>query len=288
MKFMKRKASMPTHGGLLSMKMDFVFRYIFGSQKNAEVVALFLQAALRLPDDELVGLTIGDPHLLRRRRRDKLGIVDVKVRTASGKTIHVEMQVAKKESFDKRIVYYNSGLYYTQIGRGDDYRKLQRVVSIAIVDFDFVMDSAAYHNRYRLYDNETGSLLTDVIEVNVLELRKLPGDDDTRLWEWLRFMNTREESEMAELAERNSGIKKAYDILREMSENSWLRQRAELKEKERRDRVAEMDYAITEGRAEGLAEGNRKIAAKMKAKGIVISEISEITGLSADEVKNLP
>jgi predicted transposase/invertase (TIGR01784 family) len=173
------------------------------------------------------------------------------------------------------------------------------VVSIAIADFDFVMDSAAYHNRYRLYDPETGSLLTDIIEVNVLELRKLSEDDNTQLWEWLRFINTREESEMAELAERNSGIKRAYDILREMSESSWLRQRAELKEKERRDRVAEIDYAHSEGLEEGheigLAEGHeigqaesrREIAATMKEMGFAASEIARITGLSADEINNL-
>jgi len=35
------------------------------------------------------------------------------------------------------------------------------------------------------------------------------------------------------------------------------------------------------------AEGDRKIVA-IAAKGAAISEISEITGLSADEVKNLP
>ena len=48
---------------------------------------------------------------------------------------------------------------------------------------------------------------------------------------------------------------------------------------------------LAEGRAEGLAEGfdkaNRQHARSMKAKGIPVSLIAEITGLSDQEIKEL-
>ena len=42
-----------------------------------------------------------------------------------------------------------------------------------------------------------------------------------------------------------------------------------------------------EGRAEGRAEEKLDIARKMKSKGFTASEISEMTGLSEDEIKAL-
>ena len=42
-----------------------------------------------------------------------------------------------------------------------------------------------------------------------------------------------------------------------------------------------------EGRAEGLAEGKKDIARKMKSKGFTASDISEMTGLSDEEIKVL-
>ncbi len=42
-----------------------------------------------------------------------------------------------------------------------------------------------------------------------------------------------------------------------------------------------------EGRAEGKAEANRENARKMLAKGLSITDIAEITGLSAEEIQAL-
>ncbi|MDR3183666.1 MAG: Rpn family recombination-promoting nuclease/putative transposase [Planctomycetaceae bacterium] len=41
---------------------------------------------------------------------------------------------------------------------------------MVITDFVFIPDSPAYHNRYRLYDVEHHSELTDLLEINILEL----------------------------------------------------------------------------------------------------------------------
>ena len=43
----------------------------------------------------------------------------------------------------------------------------------------------------------------------------------------------------------------------------------------------------TAGKAEGLAEGKLAIARKMKAKGLPVAEIIDITGLAAEAVEQL-
>ena len=59
------------------------------------------------------------------------------------------------------------------------------------------------------------------------------------------------------------------------------------------DMITERDYdniiytAKVEGKAEGLAEGKTDVARAMKAKGLETSLISELTGLSAEEIQRL-
>ena len=44
---------------------------------------------------------------------------------------------------------------------------------------------------------------------------------------------------------------------------------------------------LAEGRAEGEAKANRENARRMKAKGYVIHDIAEVTGLSEEEIERL-
>ena len=48
---------------LLPVKSDFVFRLIFGDQRNVDILAAFLRCVLDIPDDEYDHLTIVDPYL---------------------------------------------------------------------------------------------------------------------------------------------------------------------------------------------------------------------------------
>ena len=53
---------------LLPVKSDFVFKLIFGDQRNADVLAGFLKSVLDIPDSEYDRLTIVDPQLRRSQR----------------------------------------------------------------------------------------------------------------------------------------------------------------------------------------------------------------------------
>jgi predicted transposase/invertase (TIGR01784 family) len=55
----------------------------------------------------------------------KVTIVDVKAKDQNDKTYIVEMQVAEVEGFDKRVLYYASKSYSTQIKRGDQYQGIR-------------------------------------------------------------------------------------------------------------------------------------------------------------------
>ena len=48
---------------LLPVKSDFVFRLIFGDQRNVDILSAFLRAVLDIANDEYDHLTIVDPYL---------------------------------------------------------------------------------------------------------------------------------------------------------------------------------------------------------------------------------
>ena len=52
-------------------------------------------------------------------------------------------------------------------------------------------------------------------------------------------------------------------------------------------RMEGREQGIAEGRAEGRAEAKAEVAAAMKARGMSISDIADITGLSAEQIAEL-
>ncbi len=84
---------------------------------------------------------------------------------------------------------------------------------------------------------------------------------------------------------------RAVKNLWNLSQDELMRERLEAEDKQRRDRLSQIDTAHEEGLERGLEKGRREereaIALKMILKGQEALEISEATGLSEDEIKAL-
>ena len=267
---------------ILSPKSDFIFKLIFGNDNNKDVLASFLQSILDLPDGEYTHLTIVDPHLQRKTVNDKLGILDVKIHTTTGKVIDVEIQVLSNfPQMRERILFYSSKMITEQIQSGDGYEKIKRVICIVITNYPLIRENEAYHNRYFLYDKKTGSQFSDILEINTLELPKLPDiTDDSGLWDWMQFLRTEREEDYTMLAKKNPKIKKAFHALIELSQDEETRMMYESREKARRDEHARMQAAIKEGlergQTEGMAKGIAEGRAEGMAKGIAVGRTDTI------------
>ena len=78
-------------GFLMSPKIDFVFKLIFGDEKNKDLLIAFLSAVLGVPAEDFEGIEIINTELLREFAEDKKGILDVRVKTKQGKQIDIEI-----------------------------------------------------------------------------------------------------------------------------------------------------------------------------------------------------
>ncbi|MDR2088604.1 MAG: Rpn family recombination-promoting nuclease/putative transposase [Clostridiales Family XIII bacterium] len=287
-------------GGLLPPKSDVVFKLLFGDERNADLLIDLLKAVLDLPSDEYEKIEIVDPHLLREAAGDKLGVLDVKLKTKSGKLIDIEIQVCPSREFKARVAFYVSKMVTEQIGSGDAYDIVKQAIGIVITDFELIEGRAKYRHRFTLYDKSDDTEFTDLLQIHTLELPKLPKEsDDTELWAWLRFIGAEEKEEMDMLAQTNPQIEKAVAVLARLSADERARMLYESREKARRDEASRMKSALrdgmekglaegkAEGKTEGLAEGKAEVAKNALAMGLADDQIEKLTGLSRAEIEKL-
>ena len=54
---------------LLSVKSDFLFKLIFGDQRNVDILAAFLRSVLDIPDEEYDNLIIVNPYIKKSQKK---------------------------------------------------------------------------------------------------------------------------------------------------------------------------------------------------------------------------
>jgi predicted transposase/invertase (TIGR01784 family) len=265
---------------LMLPKVDVAFKLLFGDERSKNILADFLKAVLpELADEEFEELTIVDPHLKREFAEDKLEILDVKVRTASGKTFDIDIQVSAMPEMRSRISYYMSNMITEQLGVGEHYGDLKPVVCIIITDYDFIRETTRCHTAYRMLEIEEYFPFNDLMEIHALNLKRLPAEGEGRLLDWLRFLKAETEEEFKMLAQKNPVIEEAYCKLQVMSEDEANRMLYEARLKARRDEYSRLQGALREERKE--------IAQALKALGDPVEKIAKVTGLSPDEIAAL-
>jgi hypothetical protein len=74
-----------TSKAFLTAKSDIVFKLFFGNERNRDFLIRFLKAVLNLSLEEYTDIEINDPQTKREFKGDKLAILDVKIKTKTGK-----------------------------------------------------------------------------------------------------------------------------------------------------------------------------------------------------------
>ncbi|MDR0290058.1 MAG: Rpn family recombination-promoting nuclease/putative transposase [Treponema sp.] len=306
---------------LVSPLYDFAFAQIFGSKENLGTTRAFLKTVLDIPEDDYDQLTVEDPTLKRFFKQDKKGVVDLRLTTKSGRIIHIELQVKEEDHLRNRIMYYSARLISDQLKKGGEYGDLHQVVSILISNHILLDEEKSYANEYELRNKKGGSF-TDLLKVFILELPKLPEQEDGALWPWLQFFKCKEQEEFEMLARKHPELKEAVSYVKKMSlsdqwrqimldrqnwkMSQWGQQKAiqrnleEARTKALTEGLAEglekgmkkgmekgIEKGMEEGMEKGAAEGRLEIARKMKAIGRPLPEIAEITGLPQEIVQGL-
>lgn len=154
--------------------------------------------------------------------------------------------------------------------------------------------NTASHSCFGVYDIETSNKLTSDCEIHFLELPKwhLKSVKETnRLERWLSYFSKKTTiKELEEIAMVEPAIEKAFQAESLFTQDDINRRRYELREKNQRDRIAEMKYAIKEERKkweqQSTQEEENRVVRWIK-KGKSFDDIMDFTSLSQERVKQL-
>jgi predicted transposase/invertase (TIGR01784 family) len=287
----------------IDRQVDVVFKAIFG---NADILARFLTTLLgvEITPEELVYIQteIGPEYI-----EDKAINMDIQV--ANSKThdrMNIEMQIRNQGNIKKRTLFYLSKSFVSQLKEGEKYDVLTRQIVILIANFEFIdyNDKAKAYGVFQFRERDTGELFSDLLEFHVFELKKIKkldrGEKITNpiMW-WMDFINNEKGDYMQQIAQLDPMIQKAMNVEKVFFNDDKQRRLYELRVRAIRDYDSGMSTAkaegITEGRvegrvegrAEGRAEGRVEIAKNMLTMNMSYEVISQATGLSIEDIKNI-
>ena len=276
--------------GLLDPKMDFVFKNIFGSEKNSKILISFLNATLK-PKDLITSVEIKNTDLNKGYIEDKFSRLDVKATTSNEEIINIEIQLKNEYNMIKRSLYYWSKLYSEQLNEGEDYSILKRTICINILNFKY-LKTRKFHSAYRLKEIYSNEELTDVAEIHFIEIPKLEDcyDEKDMLVPWIEFLKDPESEKVRKLEMSIEEIRQAKDELIKMSNEDIQRELYEMRAKTLKDKISALNEAERKGIQKGIQEGEKKKAIEI-AKSLLdvldVQTISLKTGLSVDEINKL-
>ena len=135
---------------ILKPKNDYVFKKIFGDERNKDILIAFLKAVLKI---DIEDVQILNSELPKDNLADKKSILDIRATIDNNVEIDVEIQVARTIYMPQRSLYYWSKIYCEQLESGEKYNKLKKTVCINILDLN-TLDTKKYHSMFKLKENE--------------------------------------------------------------------------------------------------------------------------------------
>lgn len=257
--------------------VDFCFKELM---QNPKVRKGFIAALLNVSPEEIRETKLLPTILRQETAADKFGILDVRVLLEDGTQMDMEMQVAYYECWAGRSLYYLGKMYTEQLHKGEPYSKLKKCIHVSILDFIYFEEDEECYRKIHFRDDKTGTVYTDLFELQILELEKLPREVRMRSGEdvvnWMQFFNGKSRKEFEHMVQGKEYLEEAYNTLKEISMDDQKRLEYEARERALKDYNTQMSSAEERGLKQGLEQGverinrlNRRLAEQNRTEDMV-------------------
>jgi len=286
----------------ITLRNDYAFKRVFGTEENKAVLQDFLDCVLDIPSQDIEDLELLDKEFHNDSVNDKTGILDVKLRLKDGTVIDIEIQNRWNDEFAQRTVFYWAKMYTENLQKGEVYTKLPKCITINIVGEGFKLNELL-HSEYRVLEKHVHTELSDELEIHFLNLAKAKkqptgteSDEKTqRLVNWLRFIETDDKEVRAMLADNSAVMEQANETVDVMLQDPKQRWLYENRMKYEHDKASWEHFGYTQGMKAGISKGlhqgayqkSLETAAVMKNRGYDPDEICSITGITKDILQTL-
>lgn len=299
-------------GKYLDPKADLTFKLVFGEHKD--LVMSLLNALLPLePDGQITSVEYLPTELVPENPGKKDSVVDVRCEDQQGRQFIVEMQMYWNQYFKSRVLLNASKAVVKQLKDGEGYNLIQPVYCLNLInDIGFESGPDEFYHDYAIVNVAHSDRIIEGLRFVFVELPKFKPEsiaEKKMAVLWLRFLteiNRKTDEAPAELLE-NEATRKALSLVEKSAmteaqlhayDKFWMavtdeagfleaRYHRGMTEGLEKGRAEGMEKGRAEGRAEGVAKANREHACKMKAMNMPDEMISQITGLSMEEIEKL-
>lgn len=271
---------------------DVAFKKIFGSEEHKNVTISFLNSILDYTGQNAIThvqfLNTEQKGILPDKKDN---ILDILCTDQNGNKYIVEVQVARVDEFDKRIVFYGAKTYAMQLGATQSYRILAPVVAISVLDFVYFKDKPDYKSIHLLLDKKTHAHDLKELSFAFIELPKFHKQAHelvTTEDKWIYFLkNIRKEDEIP-TALNSAELKEACQAVNRMT---WTEEEYNVYEKAiiaADDAQGKIDFARKDGEEKGKIEGKIEMARNLlKLGNFSIEDIVQASGLTKADIEKI-
>jgi predicted transposase/invertase (TIGR01784 family) len=274
----------------LDPKNDLTFRKVFG--QHPHLLKSFLNALLPL-DVPIRDLEYLPAELVPEIPLLKFSIVDVRCVDENGRQFIVEMQMLWTDSFKSRVLFNASKAYVKQLDKGPEYKQLQPVYALSLVNEIFEPDVPDFYHHYKIVHLANNKKVLKGLEFVFVEIPKFKATkfSEKRLQAlWLRYLSepgsdshTVISPDLLEIAE----IRYAIDLLRESSyTKSEMAAYDKYWDSVRVERTLISD-SYSDGKIEGKIEGIQQMIINGHKAGLSIELLAGMSKISPEEVRQL-
>lgn len=266
---------------LLDPKQDYIFKNIFGVEKNKKLLLSLLNAILD-DDPHINDLTMHNTEISKILKEDKTSRLDVRARTDTGIEIDIEIQCQNTGEIPERAAHYTARMLPRNIKSKESYRN-SHVIGIWTLGENINDRVAPVSNVYLTYqptDTDDPQIMTECMRIITIELAKFnpkTANLNDMLTAWLSFLKAPEFMDESYL--KNKEVEEAMDTLEYISADDEVCEIADLRERTQNDKNSEITTAV-ENKA-------KEVALAMKAKNFDNTLIAESLKISEVEVEKL-
>ena len=290
-------------GKYVSFSTDWGFKYYFGREEYKLNLINFLNG---LFEGQKV---IKDLHYQSVEQdgeleHDRKAVFDLYCTGDDGEHFIIEMQQISQDFFKDRTVFYTSRLINRLVKRGvkGNTYELPEVYFIGVLEFELdEFHSGKYYYDVALLEKETKEIFYDKLGFKFLiipNFKKEEAEVRSYMDQWMYTLKNLSKFDKIPscLDIRVFGL--IFDIgkVANLNKEDMISYEASLKRKRdaenirlTQERIAREreENALEEGLRKGIELEKRALSVKLKAMGMTLENISEVTGLSIDEIEKL-
>ena len=239
---------------LMSPTVDYCFKELLA---YPEVRKGFVAAILGKNPEEIEETILMPTILSKDTENGKYGILDVRVCMKNGTQMDLEMQVAPFKFWDNRVIFYLSKMYTDQIKEGHKYEDLKPCIHVSILNFNLFPEDQECIREIAFCDLTTKQKYTDLMEIYVLELKKLPPEQkkEPLIVNSMRFLSAEKKEDFEKMAEEDTYINEAYEVLQKLSAD----ERKRLEYEARQKAILDYNSQMSSSREEGIRIGEARL-----------------------------